>query len=178
MVFFTVGNPFKVEFHRDNVLFTGGLPDNRRNVKFPESVIEMTLNSALEDLRATTLKAISGSLRKLEYLAGLQNSQGSYAHWGLARVHGELAANRALEQEHRLLLSKILSTPLRGLLADVEQSSAMEGKTAAGYLEQLAQRDRLLPAQPAAGTERHLNSVLQALLSLAKTRSSAIHPIA
>src|SRR5271165_1702204 len=120
----------------------------------------MTFHSALEDLRATTLKAVSGSLRKLEYLAGLRNSAGNYSHWGLARVHGELAANRALEQEHRLVVSKILSTPLQRLLADAEQASGHNGLSPADYVEGLLQRNRLLPAQPGAGAERHLNSVL------------------
>jgi hypothetical protein len=136
----------------------------------------MTFNSALEDLRATTLKAIAGRLRKLEYLAGLMDSTGRYAHWGLARVHGELAATRALEQEHRLLVSKILSTPLQRLLADLEQCSERSGVTPACYVKRLIEQDRLLPVQPGAGAERHLNSVLQALSNLAKTRSGAIRP--
>ena len=137
----------------------------------------MTFNSALEDLRATTLKAICGTLRKLEYLARLRDTKGGYTHWGLARVHGELAANRALEQEHRMLASTILSTPLSRLLADVEQSCALAGLSPAGYVQQLLERDRLLPAQPGAGAERHLNSVLQALSGLAGTRSDATRPI-
>jgi hypothetical protein len=137
----------------------------------------MTFNSALEDLRATTLKAIAGSLRKLEYFAGLRDSAGNYTHWGLARVHGELAANRAIEQEHRQVVSKILSTPLQRLLADVEQASERSGVAPADYVESLIGQDRLLPVRPGPGTERHLNSVLQALSNLAKIRSDAIHPI-
>jgi hypothetical protein len=171
IVFFTVQSPFKVELHRDNVLLAALLPDNQRNVFFPKAyrgrIKEMTLNSALEDLRATTLKAISGSLRKLEYLAGLRDSSGAYAHWGLERVHGELAASRAIEEEHRQLLSRILSTPVQRLLVDVEESSERAGMSPAGYVECLIRDRRLLPPQPGAGAERHLNSVLQALSNLA-----------
>jgi hypothetical protein len=136
----------------------------------------MTFNSALEDLRSTTLRAIAGSLRKLEYLAGLRDAQGTYTHWGLARVHGELAATRALEQEHRLLVSRILSTPLQRLLVDLERCSERLGLTPTGYVERLLDQDQLLPAQPGAGAERHLNSVLRALSNLAKAQSDAIRP--
>jgi hypothetical protein len=38
--FFTVQSPFKVELHRDNVLVTRRLPDHRRNLRFPENVLE------------------------------------------------------------------------------------------------------------------------------------------
>ena len=137
----------------------------------------MTLNSALEDLRASTLKALSGSLRKLEYLANLRDAKGNYTHWGLARVHGEWAANRALEQEHRLMVSRILSTPLQRLLEELPVAGEMAGLPAAEYVERLIERDRLAPPQPGAGVERHLNSVLQALSELAKTRSGAIRPV-
>src|ERR1700690_3234141 len=104
-VFFTVQSPFQRRFHRDNVLFTAKVPDHQRNFTFPKTVTGMTLNSALADLRATTLKAISGTLRKLQYLAGLRDAAGTYTHWGLARVHGELAATKALAEEHRSLVS-------------------------------------------------------------------------
>jgi hypothetical protein len=136
----------------------------------------MTLSSALEDLQATTLKAIAGTLRKLEYLARLRKSGGGYAHWGLARVHGELAASRALEQEHRALVSKVLCSPLENLLMDAEQSGELSGLTPASYVKKLMEQDQLLPTQPGAGAERHLSSVLQALSALAETRSGAIHP--
>jgi hypothetical protein len=136
----------------------------------------MSRNSALQDLRATTLRAISGTLRKLEYLAGLRDAQGTYTHWGLARVHGELAATRALEEEHRLLISKILSTPLQRLLADVEKSSELAGVTPPAYLEHLKKQTALLPPEPGGGSERHLNSVLEALSSLTKSRAGATRP--
>jgi len=39
----------------------------------------MTLKSALEDLSRTTLEAVVGCLRKLEYLAGLHEPKGGEA---------------------------------------------------------------------------------------------------
>lgn len=127
----------------------------------------MTLISALEDLQETTLRAIAGCLRKLQYVAGLRNPEGTYTHWGLVRVHGERTAEKALTQVHRTLLSDVLSTPLRELESDVEQSSALAGVPAKMYLEQLSGGGSdLLPPNPGAGSERHLNSVLHALSSL------------
>ncbi len=75
----------------------------------------MTLKSALEDLSHTTLEAISGCLRKLEYLAGLRKNGGDYAHWGFNKVYGEAPANKALTTAHRAAVSDVLSTPLRNL---------------------------------------------------------------
>jgi hypothetical protein len=126
----------------------------------------MTLTSALEDLQATTLKAVSGTLQKLQYLAGLRDSEGNYKHWGLARVHGESAAKKALAEEHRLLVSEVLSTPIPRLLADVEKCSEQAGLLPVAYLEQLSQGPDLLPAEPSAGAAHHLSSVLHALSRL------------
>jgi hypothetical protein len=136
----------------------------------------MSRHSALEDLRATTLKAVTGTLRKLEYLAGLRNREGTYLHWGLARIHGELAASRALEQEHRLVITKILSTPLQGLVSDAEKSSELAGVAPPVYLQRLLQQEGLLPPEPGGGSERHLSSVLQALWHLTRARPDATHP--
>lgn len=144
---------------------------------FPQKAISMTLNSAREDLRATTLKAISGALRRLEYFAGLRNAKGTYDHWGLARVHGELAAENALEQEHRSLMSSILSTPIHRLLIDARHSSQATGTTPLTFLERLTNEPGLLPPDPGAGSARHLSSVLHALSGLAKVPPDAIRPV-
>ena len=81
----------------------------------------MTLFSAQEDLQETTLKAISGCLRKLEYVAGLRGQEGKCEHWGLVRVYGEAASNRALAEVHGQELSRVLSTPIRNLETDVQK---------------------------------------------------------
>jgi len=133
----------------------------------------MPLLSALEDLQATTLKAIAGSLRRLEYLARLRQKDGTYTHWGLARVHGDLRARRALADAHRAQLSSILATPIRKLEKDVCASSEEAGLAPGAYLERLSSRtSQLLPPNPGAGSTRHLNSVLHALSSLQKNQKS------
>jgi len=131
----------------------------------------MTLKSVAEDLQARTLQAVSGLLGKLGYLAGLRQSDGTYAHWGLTRVHGEAATQRALTEAHRGLVARILRMPLRNLVQDVEDSSGSKETAKAEFLEKLgAQPSQLMPPGPGAGTARHLNSVLRALSSLVKTR--------
>ena len=137
----------------------------------------MTLHSALEDLQKTTVKAVVGCLSKLEYLAGLRGNDGSYEHWGLGRVYGDLAARRALAQAHRSLLSKVLATPMRKLVEEVEQSSVAGGLPPATYVERLAATSQsLLPPGPGAGSSRHLSSVLHALSSLLKNPKRDANP--
>ena len=130
----------------------------------------MTLKSIAEDLQDRTLRAVAGLLGRLRYLAGLREPDGTYLHWGLSRVHGDAATQRALGEAHRGVLSRILRMPLRKLLQDVEDSS--EPKEAQEFLEKLnAQSAKLVPASPGAGSARHLNSVLHALASLVRNRS-------
>ena len=130
----------------------------------------MTLNSALEDLRETTLKALTGGLDRLEYLAGLRDREGNYTHWGLARIHGEPAATKALVYEHHTLVSRILATPIKTLLEDLELCSRCAGVAPAAYLKHLSGL-YLLPPDLGAPAQRHFNSVLHALSSLAVARS-------
>jgi hypothetical protein len=139
----------------------------------------MTLTSPLEDLQQYTFQAIAGILRKLEYLASLRDPVNSYSHWGLARVYGELPATKTLGQAHRTSLSEVLSKPLCMLEAELEKSSHDAGVPPAVYLEQLSTRgENLLPAEPGAGSERHLNSVLHALSVLEKRRTAGAIPLA
>jgi hypothetical protein len=137
----------------------------------------MPIFSALEDLQQTTLIAVKGYLRRLEYLAGLRDEHGGYRHWGLARVYGETHARRALAQAHRDLLTRILSTPIHKLERDVEESSRLAGREPVDYLSELSRAaSRLLPPNSGAGSSRHLSSVLHALASLRKNRTRGATP--
>ena len=137
----------------------------------------MTLFSALEELQQTTLTAITGCLRRLEYLAGLRDREGTYHHWGFGRVHGNARAGKALADAHRSMLSRILSTPIRVLENDVQESSQEAGMAPGNYLERLsAGYSQLLPPAPGAGTGRHLSSVLHALVSLRKNLKGDANP--
>jgi hypothetical protein len=140
---------------------------------FPETVTTIvTFKSIAEDLQDRTLRAVTGLLGKLGYLAGLREDDGSYMHWGLARIHGDAATQRALTEAHQGLVSRILRMPLRKLLQDVEDSSGSKETEKAAFLDKLNEQSaQLLPPAPGAGTARHLNSVLLALAGLVKNRS-------
>jgi hypothetical protein len=125
------------------------------------------LKSAAEDLQQTTLRAISGVLRKLEYLSGLRDRSGTYKHWGLSRVYGESAASKALNQAHSSAVSEVLSTPINELVKEAESV----GGSGAAYVEKLEKQGAgLLPAQPAPGSLKHFNSVLRALSLVLRNR--------
>ena len=137
----------------------------------------MTLKSAFQDLSETTLGALADCLKRLEYLGSLRKVRGGYWHWGFSKLHGEAAARKAFHEAHRAAVSEVLCTPLRTLLQNAESSSQNAGVDPEGYLENLGKAE-LLPADPGAGSARHLNSVLHALLGLERNRKlNANHPI-
>jgi hypothetical protein len=134
----------------------------------------MTLKSALQDLRETTLAAVSGVLARLAYLGSLRRREGGYLHWGMSLVHGEEASDRALKTAHTEALSKVLRTPMADLVDDLHESSQESQKTAGAYVEDMREQfTELLPSPQDAASARHLNSVLVALSSLEKNRKPA-----
>lgn len=134
----------------------------------------MRLKSALEDFSSSTLQAIGGLWARLQYMAGLQSPKGGYAHWGLSRTYGNEAAQQACSEAHRGVVATILRTPLKDLVEEVDRSCGRQGVAPEKYLEQLNDSSgKLLPQHPAAGSFRHLNSVLSALLRLEKRRRAA-----
>jgi hypothetical protein len=137
----------------------------------------MTFQSPFDDFVLNSLAAIAGLLAKLDYVAGLRQEGGGYSHWGLARVHGENAADQAASEAHRLLFSKILSTPLARLLEDAAQSQPADHFEVTEYLEYLSQRLPLLTPQGAGyGPVLHFNSVLHALSALSHSRTGSSPP--
>ena len=135
----------------------------------------MTLKSALQDIKETTLSAVSGLLGKLAYLASLRRGRGRYRHWGMEMVHGQEAADRALKTAHIEVVSGVLRTPIATLVEDLEHSSRTSGIGPQAYVEEMRRHfDDLLPEgrqnSPVPG---HLNSVLLALWSLERDRGRA-----
>jgi hypothetical protein len=135
----------------------------------------MTLKSALQDLKETTLAAVGGLLGKLAYLASLRRSPGGYQHWGLQSVYGQESSERALKVAHAEVMTGVLRAPLAALEEDLQQSSRANGVTEGNYVQMLRESfNDLLPGErkdsPAA---THLNSVLVALSSLEKNRERA-----
>ncbi len=136
----------------------------------------MTLKSALEDLKKTTLSAVSGLLAKLAYLASLRRGNDGYEHWGMNSVYGRQAAEKALRAAHAEIVATILKTPLAVLEEDLEISRSASAASAAAYVKAMQNHfEDLLPAghkhPPSAA---HLNSVLAALSSLKRHPARAI----
>jgi hypothetical protein len=180
-VFFTVIS-FELELLRDSLSMGAGVHIYAHFFQFSESVTAMLkFRSAIEDLHDTTVGALDGCLSRLEYFGELRvrdskerksEKDGEYEHWGLTRVYGDLPAMKALAQTHRSLVSQILATPIRFLLEDIDTSSASAGIAPLTYMEKLQNPElNLLPPSPGPGSARHLNSVLQALSALAKSRT-------
>jgi hypothetical protein len=138
----------------------------------------MTLKSALQDLRETTLAAVSGMLAKLSYLGSLRRREGGYRHWGMSLVHGEEASDRALKAAHTEVLSTVLRAPIADLVEDLRECSQDSRAPAGAYIEGMREQfDELLPTPQDAASARHLNSVLVALSSLEKNRKRATRSI-
>jgi hypothetical protein len=129
----------------------------------------------MQDLRESSLAAISGLLAKLVYLGSLRREEGGYKHWGMSLVHGEDASERALKAVHTEVLSKVLRSPMSDLEEDLRESSQAAQEPAAAYIEGMREHlNDLLPSPQDAASARHLNSVLIALSSLEKSRKRAI----
>jgi len=134
----------------------------------------MTLKSALQDLRETTLAAVSGVLAKLAYLASLRRREGGYTHWGMALVHGDEASDRALKTAHSEVLSTVLRKPIAELVEDLKESSQHSHQSSGAYVEDLREQfQQLLPSPQDTASASHLNSVLAALSCLEKDQKSA-----
>lgn len=136
----------------------------------------MTLKSALQDVKETTLAAVRGLLGKLAYLASLRKERGRYEHWGLMAVHGAESTERALRTAHSEVVAWILRTPLAGMVDDLTESSRANAVPAETYVAEMRGKfEDLLPSggRKDAPTTHHLNSVLAALSSLEKNRAHA-----
>jgi hypothetical protein len=139
----------------------------------------MTLKSALQDLKESTLAAVSGLLGKLTYLASLRRGEGHYEHWGMEAVHGPESSERALKTAHAEVVARVLRTPLVSLEEDVEESRRGSGVAPEAYVEGMREHfEDLLPGERKdSPTASHLSSVLLALSSLKKHRGRATRSI-
>jgi hypothetical protein len=128
----------------------------------------MTLKSALQDVRETTLAAVSGLLGKLSYLASLRREDGAYQHWGMSRVHGPESAERALKTAHGEVLGGVLRAPLASLTEDLEETSRSQGLPPQTCVEEMRGKfdDLLLEERRDSPKATHLSSVLTALSCL------------
>ncbi len=133
----------------------------------------------MQDVKETTLAAVSGLLGKLAYLTSLRRPQGRYEHWGMELVHGAESSERALKTAHAEVVAGVLRTPLQSLMEDLDESSQESGVAPTAYVEKLQEHfDDLLPGdRQDLASASHLSSVLQALSSLEKNRGRSTRSI-
>lgn len=140
---------------------------------------KMTLRSALQDVKETTLSGVAGLLGKLTYLASLRQDQGRYQHWGMEAVHGAETSERALRTAHAEVLKSVLRTPLSALEEEVKSAATNLGIDAAAYVNEIRIRfqDLLPEGSQDSASASHLSSVLVALSHLEKNRARATRSI-
>src|SRR5579862_4606195 len=97
----------------------------------------MTLKSALQDVKETTLAAVSGLLGKLAYLGSLRRAQGRYEHWGMQALHGIESSERALKTAHAEVVAGVLRLPLARLEEDLQESSRESGVAPRAFIEEM-----------------------------------------
>ncbi|MGA7444182.1 MAG: hypothetical protein WBW82_18540, partial [Candidatus Sulfotelmatobacter sp.] len=127
----------------------------------------------LQDLRQTTLAAVSGLLAKLAYLGSLRRREGGYEHWGMSLVHGEESSERALRAAHTEVLSKVLRTPISDLQQDLNESTRSAEETPGACIERMREQFNELLPSPDPVSASHLNSVLVALSHLEENQKPA-----
>jgi len=135
----------------------------------------MTLKSALQDVKETTLSAIHGLLARLAYLGSLRRTHGHYDHWGMEIVHGREASEKALKAAHSEVVGRVLRTPLASLEEDLQESSEFSGMEPREFVDEMRGRlEDLVPdGRENTPSSTHLNSVLRALSSLERNRARA-----
>ncbi len=129
----------------------------------------MSVFSAAEDFSCNTLEAVPGLLGKLSYLGSLKGGNGRYQHWGLERKYGESAAQKSMRNAHREIVLRILRTPTRDLLKEVEFAANRDGVSMMDYVSRLAaDAEHLMPMGATDACQSHFRIILRSLLSLAQ----------
>jgi hypothetical protein len=127
----------------------------------------MTILSPSDDFWYRSLAPLSNAVSRLDYVSGLRQPGGTYAHWGLSRTFGEAAANEAIAGAHSRIFSEILRTPLKRLVEELRNTASERGADTQEVLSELVSRgDRLIPPRLSGGSKRHFNSIWQALSAL------------
>src|SRR5207237_10350581 len=92
-----------------------GPKSESESVRCSESGTKMPFLSASEDF-LNSLNALPSIWNRLKYLASLRGDDGAPSHWGLARIHGQNAAEAAVCDGRRQVFAQILRRPLKELL--------------------------------------------------------------
>ena len=142
----------------------------------PEFVTERARLSAFEDIKTRTLSRIPGIVAKLLYLAELRDEDGSYHHWGHARVHGEVASKAALARIHAELYAELLRTPISDLAEEGSEETLRDWQRQVARL--LEVRSKVVPVDSNNWSTLHFNSVVLALRMLSVGNKVSTRPAA
>jgi hypothetical protein len=128
------------------------------------------LLKASEDFKRRTLGALPTLLEKLAYICAIQTSEGRYEHWGLSRVFGADAAQKAILEAHAETAVELARSPLREIYKDMLE--IMDGplgqdvmKPESFVLKTPANGDELLSA--------HLRLIQDSVAALAQHENKA-----
>jgi hypothetical protein len=72
--------------------------DKAKIVPRSEIVNSTARLSAFEDFMKRTVTTLQGVWARLNYIRELRQADGTYEHWGLARIHGSIAAEETSER--------------------------------------------------------------------------------
>jgi hypothetical protein len=117
--------------------------------------------NAAEDFMHRTMDVLHGVWSKLNYIRELRKGDGGYEHWGLTRVHGQNAAERAIASVHSDLYLQLLRTPIPELINQLQLSADDVDCTAAELAKHLQQKQPdIIPQELRGATPEHLRFVL------------------
>lgn len=163
IMFLTMFSPVRGSHGSEDGRESGRRGRRAPGVRCSESGTRMRFRSAKEDLEETTLRALTGQIGRLDYLAGLRQDPGGYEHWGLTKVYGEAGAQAALGAAHAESANAILRRTLPELAAEA-------GERAGEIFERPAAE--ALPEGSDALGAAHFSLVWNALRSVARRRAS------
>ena len=117
--------------------------------------------TAFEDFMLRTMDVLQGVWSKLNYIRELRAPDGSYEHWGLARIHGEETTHAMIADVHSELYLQLLRTPLPELLEQLHLSADDADCSAAQLARQLRESTgKITPQDLRGGAPEHLKAVL------------------
>ena len=119
---------------------------------------------------------IQGLLAKLLYLAELRDEDGTYQHWGHARIHGESASQAALARVHAELYAQLLRTAISDLVIGGSEESFREWQGQVARLLEL--KSKAVPVDSNNWSTLHFNSVVLALRMLSAADTGSTRPAA
>jgi len=131
--------------------------------------------SATEDFERVSLAAFARVLEKLAYLAGLQDKDGRYQHWGMAKSYGQEAASKTIAEAHGRAFAEYLRAPLHKLAEEVVTLAHQEGIPGEAYVQRLEQNARVKgpPEVKKGAPAKHSAAVILALKKIARAGRSA-----